>query len=496
MKRFLNPLLLTAFIVGMSIMAIEMAVSRLLAPYFGTSLFVWTNILGLIMVALTIGYYIGGRLADKYTNGRLLYQFVLVIGIYLSLVPLLVMPITRLALQGINHYEIAKTALALAGMIVLLIMPFVALAMVTPYIVRLQSQQVEVLGYTVGKVFTWSNTGSIIGTFVPALLTIPFIGTYKTILLFAALLMLVSIVGLANWKLLVFPVMAVLSSAFLGQIKPTPGLIFDTESVYNYIQVVEKGGVRYLQLNEGHATHSIYDENNYVYDMIWDYYPVPPLLNNSQEVLFIGLAAGTAARQYHHFFPNIKMDGVELDPAIIEVGKKYFALGQIPNLRPILKDGRVYLATTKKKYDTILIDAYKQPYIPFHLTTQEFFKEVKNHLNHRGIVAINVGSTKWDTDVLLMIQNTMKSVFKQVYVVEAEHSLNYLVWASDEEANIEQLIEGPEELKPTINYIKAHYQEIQYEPNRPILTDDLAPLELYTEKMILNFALDWKRKYM
>jgi spermidine synthase len=496
MKRPLNYLLLTAFVAGMSVMAIEMAVSRLLAPYFGTSLFVWTNVLGLIMVALTIGYYIGGRIADKYASERLLYQLLLVTGIYLSLVPFLAMPITRLAIWGIDNYAIGTTAFALIMIIILLILPFIALGMVTPYIIRLQSQRVDALGNTAGKVYTWSNGGSIMGTFLPALLTIPLVGTHKTIIFFACLLMLVSILGLANWKLLAIPALALLLTNFLGKIKPTPGLLFDTESVYNYIQVVEEDGLRMLRLNEGHAEHSLYQEDRYIFNSVWDYYLLPPLLNNSQEALFIGLAAGTAARQYNHFFPHVKIDGVELDPAIVEVGKKYFDLQNVTNLNIILKDGRVHLATTRKKYDNILIDAYKQPYIPFHLTTQEFFTEVKNHLNPQGLVTINVGSTKGDSEILLMIQNTMKHVFKHVYVVEVQYSLNYLVWATDEELDMSQVDPKYGELEPMVNYIKRKFQEIETDPKYPILTDDLAPLELYTEKMILDFALDWKRKYL
>jgi spermidine synthase len=498
MKRPLNYLLLTAFIAGMSVMAIEMAISRLLAPYFGTSLFVWTNVLGLIMIALTIGYYVGGRIADRYASEGLLYKLLLVTGIYLSLVPFLAMPITRLAIWGIDNYAIGTTAFALTMIIILLILPFIALGVVTPYIIRLQSQRVDALGNTAGKVYTWSNGGSIVGTFLPALLTIPLIGTHKTVVFFACLLMLVSILGLANWKLLAIPALSLLLTNFLGKIKPTPGLLFDTESVYNYIQVVEENGLRMLRLNEGHAEHSLYQKNRYIFNSVWDYYLLPPLLNNSQSTLFIGLAAGTAARQYNHFLPHMKIDGVELDPAIVEVGKKYFELQKVRNLNIILKDGRVHLATTRKKYDTILIDAYKQPYIPFHLTTQEFFTEVKNHLNPKGIVAINVGSTKGDAEILLMIQNTMKHVFKHVYVVEVQYSLNYLVWATDEELDMSQVEVSPShgELNPMVNYIKRKVKEVETDPKYPILTDDLAPLELYTEKMILDFALDWKRKYL
>ena len=493
-KRSTNYLLLTAFAGGMSIMAIEMAVSRLLAPYFGTSLFVWTNVLGIIMIALTIGYYVGGRIADKYASEQLLYKIVLGTGAYLSLVPLLAMPIARLAIRSIDSYAVMPTVLAFSLMVILLALPFVLLGMFTPYIIRLVSQQAAAVGNASGSVLTWSNAGSIIGTFMPALLTIPLIGTHKSIMLFAWVLMLLGIIGLGKWRLLAIPAASLLFIAFLGKIKPTPGLIYDTESVYNYIQVVEENGLRMLRLNEGHAEHSLYQKDRYLFNSVWDYYAFPPLLNRSRDALFIGLAAGTAARQYGYFFPEISIDGVEIDPAIVEVGRQYFDLKE-NNLRVIVKDGRVHLATTRKRYDTILIDAYKQPYIPFHLTTKEFFTAVKDHLNENGVVGINVGSTRADSEILLMIQNTIKSVFKHVYVVEVRGCFNYLVWATDYELDVSILEPSQQALRPMVNYIKRNFREVQYDPNCIVLTDDVAPLEMYTEKMMLDFALDWKRSH-
>lgn len=494
-KRSTSYLFFTAFIGGMSVMSIEMAVARLLAPYFGTSLFVWTNVLGVIMISLTIGYYVGGRIADRYSSAQLLYRILMLTGAYLSIIPLIVTPVTRLALKSIDNYAVATTAIAFFLMVILLALPFVSLGIITPYVVRLTSRQFYAVGNVVGIVFTWSNIGSIIGTFMPALLTIPHLGTHKTILFFAYLLMIVAIVGLAQWILLLVPTLLLCTIAFLSKIKPIPGLIYDTESVYNYIQVVEEDGLRMLRLNEGHAEHSLYQKDRYLYHSVWDYYLFPPLLNHTQDVLFIGLAAGTAARQYLHFFPYVNIDGVEIDPAIVKVGKQYFDL-PADKLNIIIKDGRVHLATTRKTYDTILIDAYKQPYIPFHLTTQEFFRTVKTRLNSKGVVSINVGSTKDDSELLLMIQNTMKSVFRHVYVVAVRGSFNYLVWATDDELDITAVDPEHQALKPIVNYIKHNFREVTYDPKRMILTDDVAPLEIYTEKMIFNFALEWKRKYM
>jgi spermidine synthase len=214
------------------------------------------------------------------------------------------------------------------------------------------------------------------------------------------------------------------------------------------------------------------------------------LLNQGKTALSIGLAGGTIAKQYTHFIPGAQVDGIEIDPAIVEVGKRYFGLDSIPGLQIITKDGRLHLATTSKCYDNILMDAYKQPYIPFHLTTKEFFQEAKRHLNDQGIVSINIGSTQPNSPVLLMIQNTMKSVFKHVYSVRVRGDLNYIVWATDYDFDINAVDIGKEQeaLGPIINYIKTYAKEVKYDPNYMVLTDDIAPIELYTEKMIIDFA--------
>ncbi|MEO1219017.1 MAG: fused MFS/spermidine synthase [Bacteroidota bacterium] len=494
-RSSMTYLLFTAFAGGMSIMSIEIAISRLLAPYFGTSLLVWTNVLGAIMIALAVGYYFGGRMADKCDRAQRLYQILLTTGAYVSLIPLMFMPLAKWALHAIDQYAVGTTAFAFLCMVALLITPFVALGMVVPYTMKLAVQKADGVGHVTGQVLGFSNAGSILGTFLPALVTIPWLGTQRTIVLFGWLLMLVAIFGLGKRILLLIPAVATCLIFWVGNIKTTPGLMYDMESVYNYIQVVEQNGIRMLRLNEGHAEHSLYQKDRYVFGSVWDYYIFPPMLNATQEALFIGLAAGTAARQYAHFLPHVQIDGVEIDPAVVEVGKQYFDLKE-DNVNIILKDGRIHLATTKKRYDTILIDAYKQPYIPFHLTTKEFFLLVQQHLRPGGVVGINVGSTQNDAEVLVMIQQTMKRVFKHVYVVPVKYSLNYLVWASDDDLNIDAVVPVDDALAPMVHYIQHHYQEVPYAPQSTILTDDLAPLELYTEKMILNFALGWKRKYL
>ncbi|MFC1690612.1 spermidine synthase [Nanoarchaeota archaeon] len=504
--------MLVVFISGMSIMAIEMSASRLLAPYFGSSLFVWTNIIGIIMMALSIGYYVGGKLGDKFVDEFLLYEIIIGASFFIALIPLISKPIMALSLTAIDQSSIGLFYGSLVATIVLFSLPLILLGMVSPYAIRVCSSKLTKVGNTAGNIYSLSTVGSIIGTFIPALITIPFMGTARTIILFALFLMVFSSIGLLRKKgksklFLIFPLLAVFLFFFVNTIKPVNGLIFEDESIYNYIQVVEDNEGRInLHLNEGVSTHSIYDPDKIIINGVWDYFNIIPLLkNDSEEILIIGIAAGTIAREYDYFFPNINIDGVEIDSSILEVGRKYFGMKDNTNelnsnLVNYEIDGRVFLKTTEKYYDAIIIDAYKQPYIPFHLTTKEFFKEVKLHLKQKGVVAINVGSTDRNSEVLGFILNTMKSVFDNVWLVPVKNSLNFLVLGSESYYNLSTISENIgvienyqqkselADLFMMVHFVQFNHENIEFDPNILVLTDDKAPVEIFTDKMIFEYA--------
>ena len=194
-------LLGVAFVVGMGIIAIEMAASRLLTPYFGSSLYIWTNIIGIIMIALTIGYYVGGRVADQYASERLLYCLILAAGVYISLVPFLARPIISAILPLITEHPLSVFYTSFLATLLLFVVPFIFLSMVTPCIIKLRLQRVALIGYTAGTVAAYATLGSILGTFLPTFLVLPFLGTSKTMLLFAGLLIATAMIGLIKGAL-------------------------------------------------------------------------------------------------------------------------------------------------------------------------------------------------------------------------------------------------------------------------------------------------------
>ncbi len=472
----------------MTIMALEMSASRLIAPYFGTSLFVWTNIIGITMISLSIGYYYGGKIADRRTEKSLLYSTLAATGAFTVIIPFIAPFVMSLSLKAIKTGNAGIFYGSLIGTVLLFAPPITALAGVTPFVIRLTGGDEFTSGYTAGRVFSVSTVGSIIGTFLPVLLLIPVIGTKNTILFFGVVLLFLGFTGLGKKKKAGLAVLILALAFFTGTAKPGESVIFEKESIHNYIQVIERDGVRYLKLNEGYAYHSIYNENSVTVGGIWDYFNILPLLNSDAEnALIIGLAGGTVAREYRHFFPQIKIDGVEIDGDIIQAGRDFFDMAG-PNLRAHHMDGRSYLSSVDKSYDIIIVDAYKQPYIPFHLTTLEFFSEVDDHLNEKGVVAINVASLSGDAPVLRMLKNTMAHVFENVYVMSPPASLNYIVIASQEELSFDL-----ESDNPALTYIAAQakhrFEPVEFNSEILVFTDDRAPVEMYTDMMIFKYIL-------
>src|SRR5579863_5377738 len=458
-------LILLVFVSGACSLAVELSASRLLAPYFGTSLFVWANLIGLILLYLTIGYYAGGLLADRFPRPVVLYGMTTAAAFLISLIPFLSKPILHWSQSAFATYSIGVFYGSLVSVILLFALPMILLGCVSPFAIRLSIDQLGRSGRTAGQLYAISTAGSILGTFLPVLWLIPSIGTYRTFFTFAVCLLVVSVIGLVasgarsdrdntplNGSqprqkrfnknilaiLLLIP-MALSVFSIRGPIKPADGsngggtLIAERESAYNYIQVVQVGSETQLILNEGVGIHSIYDPNTLITGGPWDYFMVPPLFNKPpfttdrvHRAAIIGLGAGTGVRELTAAYGNIPIDGIEIDGTIVDLARQYFHMNE-PNLHVIIQDGRYWLDTTNQKYDLIAIDAYQQPYIPFQLTTQEFFQEVRAHLTPTGTVILNAGRTGSDYRLVDALAQTMHSVFPNVYLVDTARFTNTMI---------------------------------------------------------------------
>src|SRR5437867_366097 len=272
-----RALLLTlVFISGMASLGVEFGASRLLAPYFGTSLYVWGVLIGLILIYLSAGYVIGGRLADRYPREEVLYQITAWAGLWIGIIPLVSYPILLISQQGFREVSVGLVAGTLLAVVVLFAAPVILLGCVSPFAIRLLLRNVETGGNTAGRVYALSTAGSILGTFLPVFWFIPSYGTRPTLEGFGLVLVAVSIAGLWPRRRLYasFAAAVIIAWIFLPSgIKPPQvgQLVYEKESAYHYIQVVRDGSKTELIINEGEAVHSIYDTQSLATGGPWDY---------------------------------------------------------------------------------------------------------------------------------------------------------------------------------------------------------------------------------
>lgn len=507
MKR--SFFIILVFISGMTSLGLEMCASRLLGAYFGSSLYIWAVLIGLILIYLTTGYYLGGRVADRYPSERVLCLITGSAAVATALIPFISQSVLSWSVDAIEHISVSAFLGSLLGTVLLFAIPVTLLGLVSPLAIRLVTSDVKRSGRISGSLYAISTCGSILGSFLPVLWLIPTFGVRRTFLIFAALLFAASLWGLWQmqprplWRPLAVIIQATLIGTLLiqlGPLKQIPNLIYHQESLYNYIQVVQQpDGTRQLVLNEGQAIHSVYypDKTRILTGWYWDYFLAAPYFNKGftpdklHRVGIIGLAGGTIAHQFTQVYGPVPIDGVEIDPAIVDVGRKYFAMNE-PNLHVHVQDGRPYIATTHETYDEVVIDAFQQPYIPFQLTTKEFFSQVHSHLSPQGVVTLNTGHTQTDYRLVQSIVATMSTVYPSVYVFNVPNTFNTVVMATMQPTSMETFraqlsqVDPATTLGQVANEVLPVVQKGQ-PGNGVVFTDDRAPIEELTDQLLLSY---------
>lgn len=512
---------MAVFTGGMTTLAVELSASRLLGSIFGTSNIVWANIIGLILIYLTIGYFIGGRWADRSPHFKTFYQIIAWAAFFSGLVPLVAHPVLKAAATAVQDFDAAVTVGSFVSVLVLFSVPITLLGCISPFSIRLALATVEEAGSTTGRMYALSTLGSIIGNFTPVLILIPEIGTARTFLVFSGALMLVGFGGLALQdkkaaaKLLWMPLLLALLAiwALRGPLRPPPSgmtLLYEKESPYNLVQVVEDDeGNRLLLLNEGQGIHSQWHPTQYYYERTWGYFLVGPYFNappytpdHVERIAIIGLAAGTIARQHDAVYAGIQMDGIEIDPDIVDAGRKYMGM-TMDNLNVIVEDGRFGLGQLGHRYDMIGIDAYRVPYVPWHLTTVEFFQEVDDHLTENGVLTINVGRTDTDRRLIEAMTRTLLDVFPTVHTLDVPSSYNTILVATRQPTSPENLLinlqhiqQQPDQfLTPLAQTVLLPALTSAWQSMRQTVasdvrfTDDHAPVEMIVDSMVIDFML-------
>jgi spermidine synthase len=506
-------LFIAVFFSGMASLAVEMAASRLIGNYFGASNLVWASIIGLILIYLTAGYFLGGYWADRSPNYRTFFQILAWGAFAVGLIPLAARPVLRFAANAFDELQMGILIGSFIVVMILFVIPITLLGTASPFAIRLAIQDPRRAGRASGQLYGVSTLGSFVGTFLPSLILIPMVGTYRTFLVISALLLVVALICLwrtSGWKIAAVYLWMPLIIAVLGIVgmpgtdKAPEGMIYEGESAYNYIQVLAIGDYHILRLNEGQGMHSMYHPTQLGFNGPWEQVLAGPFFNAApydpgrvKNMAIVGLAAGTTARQATAVFgPDIAIDGIEIDPKIVAVGQKYFGMTE-PNLNVILQDGRWGLAHSKKHYNIISIDAYRPPYIPWHLTTREFFQEARDHLTEDGVLVINVGRAPTDRRLVDSISSTIATLFPTVFVMDIPETFNSIIYAtiqpcdpSNLDANLVYLNSRGDTHPLLLTSIQTALANLQpVVTTGQVFTDDVAPIEWITNSMIMDFFL-------
>ncbi len=500
----------TSFFCGMSVMAVELSISRLLAPTFGTSQIIWTVIIGLIMISLSIGNILGGRSADKNKSLNKLYIIIWAAALWVAVIPfigkyVITAIIGLLALFFPNDLLVTGTAISC---LVLFSVPLIGLGMVSPYLVKNGVTDLENAGKTAGKIYAANTIGSIIGTFLPTFVTIPKIGTNKSFLLFSLILNIICLSYFISKK--VKPVRVIITSLLIFVLIFMPisnsyafwkDCLYEGESVYNYLQVSEDDDTVYLSTNVAFGVQSVYHKNNQLSGLYYDYALMAPQFlkdfraDNNLDLLILGNGTGTYAKQSRIYYEKVKTDAVEIDSKIVELSKKYFGVTE-DEATVYETDGRTFLADKNcGKYDVIMVDAYHDITIPFHMTTKEFFTEVSEHLKPGGVIILNINmKSKGDNPINKYLSQTVKSVMNKVYTCDIPRTTNVLLYASNDanmlanfDSNINKF-EAEYPLTGVSQYVSKNLVEVT--ENKLIFTDDLAPVEVLGQSLLNDIVKD------
>ena len=494
-----RPLALEALVFGAGIgaLATEITASRLLAPYFGSSTIVWANLIGIVLAALAFGYWLGGRVADRRPQAALLGTIVLAAALCIAAVPFVAKPFLDLTVEGLDEASAGAVLGSFVAVLLLFTPPVVLLGMVAPFAIRLAVETIETAGAVAGRLYALSTAGSLLGVFLPALVLIPAVGTQRTFLVTASLVAASACFLLGARYLLVAAAVAALSAIPPGAVKPEAGLLHEETSFHQYIQVVERpDGRRLLHLNEGVAVHSVWRRESVLTGGVWDaFLALPALLDRPlQRVAILGNAAGTTARALGVYYPEARVDGVEIDAAVTRVGRRYFGLGDNPRLRVHDLDARPFLRSSDERYDLVVVDAYHQPYVPFYLATREFFALVRERLRPGGIVALNVASVPDDERLVCAIGGTLATELPQVLAWPALRFNTIVLGLSEPLPAGEirrRLARGPADLAPLRELLAGQLGALA--PAADPWTDDHAPVEWLTDRMIVSYAVEGGR---
>jgi spermidine synthase len=515
------------FLSGAVLLGLELVASRVLAPFFGNSIFVWGALIGVVLAGLSVGYWAGGALADRYPAPQLLLA-VLTLGAGATL---LIPVVDDSVLEAIVEWDPGPRWNPLAAAVVLFGLPSVILATATPIAVRLRARSLTSLGKTAGRLFALSTAGSIAGTFATAFFLIPEVGTNQLLgMLATGLFVAAGLVAVGERMLLSGAALAVLVAASVAatstlapdeggrlsgaaaenwsplyrqrgerrEVAVPPGgfeLVYSKNTRYHGLSVVDDGESRHLRFESSFQSGMFLDDPFRTRYRYTDFLQLPLAYNpRARKILFIGLGGGSLQKRMWRDFPDVDQQIVELDPVVRDVAYRYFKLPRSPRVRVTVEDGRRFLQQHDERWDAIVIDAYFSDSLPFHLTTIEFLELARSRLAPGGVIASNlIGAVSGEGSKLFRaMYKTYRAVFPTVVVHPVREQgdddstlRNLIVVAADGAApGQDVLLERWRELRASspkaadlTKAIRDRHEGLVATRDVPLLTDDFAPTD-------------------
>ncbi len=493
---------IAVFSAGIASMGMEILAGRMIAPEFGSSIYTWGSIICVFLASLSIGYLYGGKSANIEATQKRIASLLLYVAGYIAVLIFA----SDLIITVTSGIPTPSRFSSLIPVIVLFGPPIYLLGFISPYGAELSNRQNK--GYAAGQVYAIGTFGSIIGAFGTTFFLIPtfsveLIGFFFGILLiFTATRLVIPEIQRHTTIKIIFVSFLLLGSVVGNSsgISVKGNVIYQTQTPYQELQVVDRGDIRTLYLDgQRHSAMSLENPTRHVFDYT-RYFHIPFLMEDKiQKVLFIGGGGFTGPKIFAEKYKNISIDVVEIDPVVIETSKKYFGLKKYLNLnhRQINiynADGRQFLQSTNKKYDLIVLDAYKKDKVPFHLTTQEFMELTYNNLSKNGIILANMISSPSGPGSKLYRSEykTMKQVFPNVYSFTTSNTgfvQNIELIATKNKTRINeaqlQKINRKKDIGINLTEEINFYQNKQNieTTNVPILKDDRAPVSQLLDPM-------------
>lgn len=478
---------------GAIVMALEISASRILTPVFGSTIYTWGSLIGIILSGLSLGYFLGGKIADSHPSFDKICGIVFSVGLFIIGMPFFASSVIdfSLGVLPISQYT------PLLATFLLLMLPSALLGFVSPYAVKLGTNTLQKVGNISGNLYSIATIGSIFGTFLTVFVLIPNLTVTQIIFGLGTALLLSSVVGLRLTPRIIVVVIILLlivpwSSFSINTISHNGRLVYEMETMFSHLDVTEFGDNRSLYLDGlWHSSMNLKDPLDLVIDYT-EFFHLGMLFNpDAKNVLFVGGGGFTGPKNFLHVYPDVKIDVIEIDPDVVDIAKKYFGLQENSRLQVFTDDARKHLSLYDKKYDLVILDAYAATYVPYHLMTDEFFELLEKRMTSDGVIVSNlIGSIEGNNSPLVRsIYKTMDETFPVSYVFPTESNpsnlQNIMIVSSNQPYDFDRLTLLELSKSSPVNYLNDELSKDDHFYEKPInvadvpfLTDQFNPSEI------------------